>query len=533
MALNFHEANNSHPMRDLSVETTHEPPYRQPWDEPPIPQSFSARPSTHGDAPGLKAMGSSAPLFRAHDSSGTTEEAVTDWDGLNDTGNPKNWSLRARIYHTMLPALYGFSVSIGTSMYSPGVFAIEDEFHVSQSVSLLGLSLYALGLALGPVVGAPVSETQGRKAVYIVTLPLFLVFTAGAGATQNIQTLIICRFLSATFGSPALAVGAGTIADLWDMERGGGLATVLITCTFFLGPSLGPLVGGYTLDARGGDWRWLLWDSMLIAGPIGLLAIPSSETSKKIILARRAKKRGLPTPPKPPPAAALKMLFVVTLARPLQMLATEPIVLAWALYHSFVFGVLFAFFDSYPYIFITIYDFSAGEIDLAFLGIFIGILLAVVAFAIIDKTVYQKKKLACAPEKPPPEARLYTSMMGAFGVPIALFWLAWTAGPDFHFLAPIAAGVPFGWGTVTLFLGGMTYLLDTYGAMYGASAIAANGLCRYTFGAAFPMFTVQMYEKLGIGWAASLLAFIGLAMLPIPFVLYKFGPALRAKSTFR
>lgn len=66
--------------------------------------------------------------------------------------------------------------------------------------------------------------------------------------------------------------------------------------------------------------------------------------------------------------------------------------------------------------------------------------------------------------------------------------------------------------------------------MYGASAVAANGLLRYAFGAGFPLFTIQMYEKLGIAWATSLLAFIGLALLPIPFVLYKFGPSLRARS---
>ena len=66
--------------------------------------------------------------------------------------------------------------------------------------------------------------------------------------------------------------------------------------------------------------------------------------------------------------------------------------------------------------------------------------------------------------------------------------------------------------------------------MYSASAVAANGLLRYAFGAGFPLFTIQMYEKLGIAWATSLLAFIGLALLPIPFVLYKFGPSLRARS---
>ncbi|KAI9690933.1 MAG: hypothetical protein M1822_008553 [Bathelium mastoideum] len=459
-------------------------------------------------------------------------QAVADWDGPNDPANPKTWSLGLRIYHTLLPALYGFSVSIGTSIYSPGVFDVEAKFGVSESVALLGLSLFALGLALGPVIGAPISETRGRKAVYLTTLPVFLLFTMGAGLAKNIEIFIICRFLSSTFGSPALAVGAGTVADIWDMEHGGGLATVLIVSTFFLGPSLGPLIGGYTMQFHN-NWRWIMWVMILIAAPVGLAAIPARETYKKIILAKRAKARGEPAPPKPPVAATLKLLLVVTLVRPLKMLVVEPIVASWALYHSFVFGVLFAFFDSYPLVFTKVYGFTFGQVGLAFLGIMIGTVLAVLTFIVVDKTIYQKKKLAAAPGKPAPEERLYVSMLGSFGVPIALFWFAWTARADVNFMAPIVAGVPFGWGIVTLFLGGMTYLLDTYGAMYGASAVAANGLLRYCFGAAFPMFTVQMYDKLGIHWATSLLAFIGVGLLPIPFVLYKFGPALRARSTFQ
>lgn len=41
-----------------------------------------------------------------------------------------------------------------------------------------------------------------------------------------------------------------------------------------------------------------------------------------------------------------------------------------------------------------------------------------------------------------------------------------------------------------------------------------------------------VYEKLGIHWATSLLGFIALALIPIPFALYKFGPTIRAKSKF-
>jgi hypothetical protein len=76
------------------------------------------------------------------------------------------------------------------------------------------------------------------------------------------------------------------------------------------------------------------------------------------------------------------------------------------------------------------------------------------------------------------------------------------------------------------------YLIDTYAALTAASAIAANGLLRYILGGTFPLFTIQKYEKLGIGWATSLLGFISLAMVPIPWVLYKWGPQIRAASKF-
>ena len=73
-------------------------------------------------------------------------------------------------------------------------------------------------------------------------MPLFLVFTSGAGAAQNIQTLIVCRFLAGTLGTAALAIGAGTISDIWDLGRDGGIAGLLIIMAPFLGPCLGELI---------------------------------------------------------------------------------------------------------------------------------------------------------------------------------------------------------------------------------------------------------------------------------------------------
>lgn len=36
--------------------------------------------------------------------------AILDWDSADDVGNPKNWGVKKKIFHTAIPALYGFSV---------------------------------------------------------------------------------------------------------------------------------------------------------------------------------------------------------------------------------------------------------------------------------------------------------------------------------------------------------------------------------------------------------------------------------------
>jgi len=85
---------------------------------------------------------------------------------------------------------------------------------------------------------------------------------------------------------------------------------------------------------------------------------------------------------------------------------------------------------------------------------------------------------------------------------------------------------------ITQFISSALYLTDVYGALNGASAMAANGLARYATGAAFPLFTFQMYEALGIDWATSLLAFVSIALLPIPWVFFKYGPKIRSRSGY-
>lgn len=113
-----------------------------------------------------------------------------------------------------------------------------EQFGVDATVALLPLSFYVLALGLGPVLGAPISETYGRRTVYLISPPLGAIFTVGAGFAPNLAALIILRFFAGMFFSPALAIGAGTISDTCPpSER--ALGSTLYILSPFLGPALG------------------------------------------------------------------------------------------------------------------------------------------------------------------------------------------------------------------------------------------------------------------------------------------------------
>lgn len=131
----------------------------------------------------------------------------------------------------------------------------------------------------------------------------------------------------------------------------------------------------------------------------------------------------------------------------------------------------------------------------------------------------------------PPEARLVPSFYGAIAIPVGMFWFAWTSDPSIHWISPVLAGAPFGFGLNIVFLGITNYLIDSY-TIFAASVLAANTVLRSLFGAAFPLFTADMYKALGIHWASSVPAFLALACVPFPFFFYKYGAQIRARCVY-
>ena len=102
-----------------------------------------------------------------------TAPAKLDWDSPLDPADPHNWPAWKRYYHTLVPSAAAITCTIASSIYTPAVDQVAAAFGISPEVALLPFALYVFGLGFGPLIAAPCSEAFGRKAVYLISLPLF------------------------------------------------------------------------------------------------------------------------------------------------------------------------------------------------------------------------------------------------------------------------------------------------------------------------------------------------------------------------
>jgi len=303
----------------------------------------------------------------------------------------------------------------------------------------------------------------------------------------------------------------------------------------FLGPAVGPIVGGFLGET--GGWRWvaaLIAIFTAILTVFGALIIP--ETYAPVLLRARAQRLSKATGVvyrskyEKDKTVQLGELFKTALGRPWVLLFREPVVFLLSLYLAIVYATLYMLFGAFPIVFQQERGWSPGVSGLAFLGVLVGFMIALLYVIFYENPRYAKK---LAKEGwLPPEQRLPPAILGGILLPIGLFSFAWTASPArIHWIAPIICSAPFGCGMVLVFLSCFNYLIDSY-LLYAASVLAANSVLRSLFGVGFPLFVSPMFRNLGVNWACTLIAFLALACAPLPLIFYGKGQTVRRKSKF-
>lgn len=126
---------------------------------------------------------------------------------------------------------------------------------------------------------------------------------------------------------------------------------------------------------------------------------------------------------------------------------------------------------------------------------------------------------------------MYTGMAGGILFPVGCWLFAWLSWPSIHWVIPLIGIVLLYAGLLLVYLTAFNYLADSY-TLYAASALAAMNVCRNTLGAVVPLFGTNVYDALGVHGAGSLVAGIATLLSLVPFLIFKFGARLRARSKF-
>ena len=463
--------------------------------------------------------------------------SAEDWIGPSDPEDPHNWSSGKKLFQAAAVSGIALVTTLNISVFSPSISLVQEDFSVDVEAVRAAYVMYIFGLALSSPFVSPLSETYGRRIVYVVCMPLFACFVLGAGFVQNIVGLIFLRLLAGLCAGPGLSLGSASIADMLTPEQRSTPMSIYVAMVF-LGPSLGPVLGSFAAYEMG--WQWSSWIILFVCAAIFPSFFFFEETYKRTILERRAKRLDIPGPAKPARQSTFAFLRTA-LVRPLHMLVTEPIVAVWCLYVGFNFALQYAFFSSFGWVYSTYYGFTETQTSLTFLAFVVGFASSLGLTTLFNRAYYlplahRTKKngeiAAGATSKLAPEQRLPLALIGAPMITFSLIFFAWTASFQVHWIAPVIAGAGFAAGNMLTFMACSLYLFDSYGPLYGASAMAANATMRFLGGTIFPLFTTQFFAALGVGWAATTFGLLSLVGLVLALTLWFRGPQIRAKSTY-
>lgn len=195
---------------------------------------------------------------------------------------------------------------------------------------------------------------------------------------------------------------------------------------------------------------------------------------------------------------------------------------------AIIYGTVYMFMGAMPIVYNENRGWSEGIGGLSFLGLAMGVIFGLI-YAIWDNNT-RYMRLAQS-KSTTPESRLPPAIVGAVILPVGMFAFAWTNYTSIHWSVSIILSAPFGFGCVLVLLPIINYLIDSY-TIYAASVLAAAAIFRSLIGAAFPLFTTQMYDNLGIHWASSVPAFMTLMCMPFPLIMYRYGMKVRMKCKY-
>jgi multidrug resistance protein len=492
-----------------------------------------------------------------------SSELIPVFPDLNRYESPFMWSSTRKTTTLVLCCTATLCSAYSAGAYFLPSAALEKKWGLSPVAFSTGVTTWAVGFALSPMILAPFSELNGRKPVFTGSGVLFIVALLGCALTDSFAGMLVARFFVGAGASTFATMVGGVISDIYHSEvRNTPMA--LYSGAALAGTGLGPMVSGFIAEHL--PWRWVFYMQVIVFGVVvAIVIVFFKETRGSVLLSRKAKalntylenleKAGvLPSPSEicfpqrdaenehlPESAQPMRKrlrykvaadenrssvgkLIYLSLTIPIHLLLTEPVVFFFSLWAAFAWGVLYMSFDDIPLVFAA-RGFSTEQIGAVYASIAIGSVLGAI-LSICQEKIAKRcwKHLTTTPE-----GRLYFACVESALLPLGLFWFGWTSFSSIPWIVPVLALGCAQVGIFSIYLAVFNYLADVY-HRYASSALAAQSFCRNIFAAIFPLFTKAMFKRLGTPGALSLLGGVSVLLTVVPWVLVFFGPRIRARS---
>ncbi|PBP16005.1 major facilitator superfamily transporter multidrug resistance [Diplocarpon rosae] len=456
-----------------------------------------------------------------------------------DYKNPTKWFITFQV------AIAAAAAPMGSAILLPALPELATDLNTTPTVTNLSVAMYMLSMSIFPLWWSSFSETLGRRSIYLTSFLLFTVWNIASAISSSMGMLIAMRVLSGGAAASVQAVGAGTIADIWEVrERGRAMGF------FYLGPLLGPLlapiIGGALSQAWG--WRSTQWFQAIYGGVLVITltfclpetlakkqswALPGDEEkSQRPQLTRTSTRQSVHLKTKKT-ASIFKRCFIDPLSVILYL--RFPAVALTVYLASVTFGSLYVLNISIQQTFSEApYDFSVVLLGLLYIPSSLGYVFAsLVGGKWMDFIMHREARAAGRIDANGrldfrPEDRMReNAWIAAVIFPWALVWYGWTAEKGILWIVPMISNFFFGVGSMIIF-GIAATMLTEFMPKRSSSGVAVCNFVRNIFGGVGGIVAEPIINAIGNGWLFTGLGVIcWLSAFTVVYSMIKFGPKWR------